>query len=152
MIAPEAGVPLLFIEVDNCTEEAVLIAAKFDKYTRFFKKKEKDTDGIDKPLWRTRWSAPASERYERVHPPVLLVFHQVGKRSARSWSRAHRPRTIRPWPTTGPSDDARAHPRRWTGPPCVCCRHRRATASSVGNCCCTQTDLRSPRPVGAMAP
>jgi hypothetical protein len=36
VIAPDDGVPLLFIEVDNCTEEAVLIAAKFDKYARFF--------------------------------------------------------------------------------------------------------------------
>ncbi|MET8412485.1 hypothetical protein ABZV34_31075 [Streptomyces sp. NPDC005195] len=32
---------------------------------------------------RTRWSAPEWEGYERVHPPVLLVFHQVGKRSAK---------------------------------------------------------------------
>lgn len=84
LTAPEAGVPLLFIEVDNCTEEAVLIAAKFDKYARFFKRKEKDTDGIEKPMWRTRWSAPEWETFERVHPPVLLVFHQVGKRSAKS--------------------------------------------------------------------
>ncbi|WP_240797440.1 replication-relaxation family protein [Streptomyces sp. F001] len=84
LTAPEAGVPVLFIEVDNCTEEAVLIARKFDKYARFFQGKEKDTDGIEKPLWRTRWSAPPSEKYERVHPPVLLVFHQVGKRSAKN--------------------------------------------------------------------
>ncbi|MFF1569944.1 replication-relaxation family protein [Streptomyces sp. NPDC058293] len=48
--APGDGVPLLFIEVDNCTEEAVLIAAKFDKYARFFKRMEKDTDGIEKPM------------------------------------------------------------------------------------------------------
>lgn len=84
LVAPEAGVPLLFIEVDNCTEDAALIAAKFDKYMRFFKRKAKDTDGVEKPMWRTRWSAPDPERYERVHPPVLLVFHQVGKRSART--------------------------------------------------------------------
>ncbi|MET8214023.1 replication-relaxation family protein, partial [Streptomyces sp. NPDC005373] len=84
VIAPDDDVPLLLIEVDNCTEEAVLIAAKFDKYARFFKRKERDTDGIEKPMWRTRWSAPAWEGYERVHPPVLLVFHQVGKRSAKS--------------------------------------------------------------------
>ncbi|MFE3409216.1 replication-relaxation family protein [Streptomyces mirabilis] len=84
LTAPEAGVPLLFIEVDNCTEEAVLIGRKFDKYMRFFKRKEKDTDGIEKPMWRTRWSAPEWEGYERVHPPVLLVFHQAGKRSAKS--------------------------------------------------------------------
>ncbi|MET7608734.1 replication-relaxation family protein [Streptomyces avermitilis] len=80
LTAPEAAVPLLFIEVDNCTEEAVLIAQKFDKYARFFQRQEKDTDGIEKPLWRTRWWAPPCDEYERVHPPVLLVFHQAGQR------------------------------------------------------------------------
>ncbi|MGC4987415.1 replication-relaxation family protein [Streptomyces sp. DT193] len=84
LTAPEAGVPLLFIEVDNCTEEAVLVAAKFDKYARFFLRQEKDTDGIEKPLWRTRWTTPEDDPFERVHPPVLLVFHQIGKRSAKS--------------------------------------------------------------------
>ncbi|AQW46551.1 replication-relaxation family protein [Streptomyces violaceusniger] len=83
--AQEDGVPVLFVEVDNCTEEAVLIAGKFDKYARFFQRKEKDTDGIEKPLWRTRWLVREREGYERVqHPPVLLVFHQVGKRSAKT--------------------------------------------------------------------
>ncbi|MFG2367643.1 replication-relaxation family protein [Streptomyces mirabilis] len=47
VIAPDDDVPLLFFEVDNCTEEVVLIAAKFDKYARFFKRKEKDTEGIE---------------------------------------------------------------------------------------------------------
>lgn len=84
LVASEAGVPLLFIEADNCTEDAVLIGRRFDKYARFFQRQEKDTDGIEKPLWRTRWSAPAPEDYERVHPPVLLVFHQVGKRPAKT--------------------------------------------------------------------
>ncbi|MHC3455713.1 replication-relaxation family protein [Streptomyces prasinus] len=84
LTVPEAGVPLLFIEVDNRTEEAVLIARKFDKYARFFLRQEKDTDGFEKPLWRTRWSAPAPDEYERVHPPVLLVFHQAGQRSVKN--------------------------------------------------------------------
>ncbi|MFF0629432.1 replication-relaxation family protein [Streptomyces sp. NPDC004296] len=83
LTAPEAGLPLLFIEADNCTEGVALIAAKFDKCARFFKQKEKAADGIDKPMWRTRWTAPGCDEYERVHPPVLLVFHQVGKRSAK---------------------------------------------------------------------
>ncbi|MGP3691115.1 replication-relaxation family protein [Streptomyces sp. IBSNAI002] len=81
VVAPQDKVPLLFVEVDNCTEEASLIAAKFDKYARFFTKTEKDTDGTEVPLWRTRWAAPSWEDYERVHPPVLLVFHQAGTRS-----------------------------------------------------------------------
>ncbi|MFJ8948014.1 hypothetical protein ACIRG4_32995 [Streptomyces sp. NPDC102395] len=29
-------------------------------------------------------SAPTCDGYERVHSPVLLVFHQAGKRSAKS--------------------------------------------------------------------
>ncbi|WP_404200370.1 hypothetical protein [Streptomyces tauricus] len=32
LTAPEAGLPLLFIETDNCTEDASIIAAKFDEY------------------------------------------------------------------------------------------------------------------------
>ncbi|MFF4542473.1 replication-relaxation family protein [Streptomyces aureus] len=84
LTARQAGVALLFVEVDNCHEEAPLIAAKFDKDERFFLRKEKDTDGVEKPMWRTRWSAPAGDAFERVHPPVLLVFHEVGKRSAKT--------------------------------------------------------------------
>lgn len=82
LTAPEVGLPLLFIEADNCTEEAPVIAAKFDKYMRHFHRKVKDTDGQDKPMWRTRWSAPDPQWGDATHPPVLLVFHQVGKRTA----------------------------------------------------------------------
>jgi hypothetical protein len=82
LIAPEVGLPLLFIEADNCTEEAPIIAAKFDKYMRHFRRKVKDTDGQDKPMWRTRWSAPDPQWGDATHPPVLLVFNQVGKRTA----------------------------------------------------------------------
>ncbi|MEV5283530.1 hypothetical protein [Streptomyces sp. NPDC052811] len=42
----------------------------------------KDTDGKERPMWRTRWSAPGPQWGDATHPPVLLVFHQVGKRSA----------------------------------------------------------------------
>ncbi|MFI1769340.1 hypothetical protein ACH41H_46020 [Streptomyces sp. NPDC020800] len=51
---------------------------------RFYQRQAKGTDGIEKPMWCTRWSAPDPQRYERVHPPVLLVFHQVGKRTAKN--------------------------------------------------------------------
>ncbi|MDN0200775.1 hypothetical protein [Streptomyces sp. S.PNR 29] len=47
------GLPLLFIGADNCTEDAAKMAAKFDKYMRHFHRKVKDTDGQDKPMWRT---------------------------------------------------------------------------------------------------
>ncbi|WP_434482052.1 hypothetical protein [Streptomyces sp. NBC_01340] len=82
LIAPEAGLPLLFMEADNCTEDASVIAAKFDKYMRHYRRKDKDTDGLDKPMWRTRWSAPDPRWGDASHPPVLLVVHKVGKRSA----------------------------------------------------------------------
>ncbi|MFD4652372.1 replication-relaxation family protein [Streptomyces sp. NPDC058441] len=112
VIAPDDGVPLLFIEVDNCTEEAVLIAAKFDKYARFFKRKEKDTDGIEKPVWRTRLGgiracAPAGPAHlppgrqalreepggegGRPHPPPLAgPVASRGRNPLLRWLHPHR--------------------------------------------------------------
>ncbi|MGB8943025.1 MAG: hypothetical protein WCD21_22715 [Streptomyces sp.] len=55
------GVPLLFIEVDNCHESAEEIADELHKYARFFRRKVKDTDGREQPMWRTRWSWSAPE-------------------------------------------------------------------------------------------
>ncbi|MET9960087.1 hypothetical protein ABZ128_13715 [Streptomyces sp. NPDC006326] len=75
--APQDGIPLLFIEVDNCHETAEEIAAKLLKYSRFFKRQIKDTDGKDKPIWRTRWMARVAERGEAPHPPVLIVFNHT---------------------------------------------------------------------------
>ncbi|WP_404200441.1 replication-relaxation family protein [Streptomyces tauricus] len=37
--APEAGVPVLLFEVDNCTESADVLAGKFDRCRRFFRQK-----------------------------------------------------------------------------------------------------------------
>ncbi|MFD6876946.1 MULTISPECIES: replication-relaxation family protein [unclassified Streptomyces] len=62
LTAPQDQIPLLFIEVDNCHETAEEIAAKLLKYSRFFKRQIKDTDGKDKPMWRTRWMARVAER------------------------------------------------------------------------------------------
>lgn len=33
-------------------------------------------------MWRIRWSVPDPQWGDASHPPVLLVFHQVGKRTA----------------------------------------------------------------------
>jgi hypothetical protein len=82
LTAPEVGLPLLFIEADDCTEDASVIALKFDKYMRHFHRKVKDTGGQDKPMWRTRWSAPDPQWGDATQPPVLLVFNQVSKRPA----------------------------------------------------------------------
>ncbi|BBC29363.1 hypothetical protein SGFS_006570 [Streptomyces graminofaciens] len=82
LIGPEAGLALLFVEADDRTEEAPVIALKFDKYMGHFRRKVKDSDGQDKPMWRTRWSARDPRWGDASHRPVLLVFHQVGKRTA----------------------------------------------------------------------
>ncbi|WP_406003352.1 replication-relaxation family protein [Streptomyces sp. NBC_00829] len=81
LTAPQDGVPLLFIEVDNCHETAEELADKLEKYARFFRREMKDTDGRERPMWRTRWTAPASWSGDRTHPPVLLVFNRIGDRN-----------------------------------------------------------------------
>jgi hypothetical protein len=50
-------------EVDNCFEVAATIAGKFDKYMRLYRREVKDTDGKEKAMWRTRWHAPADQRW-----------------------------------------------------------------------------------------
>ncbi|MFB8016882.1 replication-relaxation family protein, partial [Streptomyces rochei] len=81
LTAPQDGVPLLFIEVDNCHETAEELAAKLEKYARFFRRRVKDTDGKERPMWRTRWTAPADRDGDVPHPPVLLVFNHIGARN-----------------------------------------------------------------------
>jgi hypothetical protein len=79
--APEDGVPLLFVEIDNCYESAQVLAAKIDKYMRFCQRKVKDVDGKERPMWRTRWWVPDGRRADEPHPPLLLVFNRVGPRN-----------------------------------------------------------------------
>ncbi|MGW9116630.1 replication-relaxation family protein [Streptomyces sp. NPDC055663] len=79
LTAPQDQVPLLFIEADNCHETAEELADKLEKYARFFRRKVKDTDGKERPMWRTRWTVP--EAAEAPHPPILLVFNRLGDRN-----------------------------------------------------------------------
>ncbi|MFF9490231.1 replication-relaxation family protein [Streptomyces sp. NPDC014676] len=79
--APEDGVPLLFVEIDNCYESAQVLAAKIDKYMRFCQRKVKDVDGTERPMWRTRWWVPDGRHADQPHPPLLLVFNRVGPRN-----------------------------------------------------------------------
>ncbi|MFB6790209.1 replication-relaxation family protein [Streptomyces olivaceus] len=79
--APEDGVPLLFVEIDNCFESAQVLAAKIDKYMRFGQRKVKDVDGKERPMWRTRWWGPDGRHGDRPHPPLLLVFNRIGPRN-----------------------------------------------------------------------
>ncbi|WP_225080784.1 replication-relaxation family protein [Streptomyces sp. CoT10] len=79
--SPEDGVPLLFVEIDNCYESAQVLAAKIDKYMRFCQRKVKDVDGKERPMWRTRWWVPDGRHGDQPHPPLLLVFNRVGPRN-----------------------------------------------------------------------
>lgn len=77
--APEAGVPVLFVEVDRGHMTPARIAGKLVKYQRFFCRRIKDSDGRQRALWRTRWHAPPLDE-EDPHPPVVLVFTGAGPR------------------------------------------------------------------------
>jgi hypothetical protein len=69
--APEAGLPVLFVEVDNCAESAVTLAAKFEKYLRHFRLKSKNPLGSERPVWRTQYPSTGREG----PPPVVAVFN-----------------------------------------------------------------------------
>lgn len=94
---PGSGVPLLFIEVDNCFEEAAVLAEKFEKYARFFARRITDTDGKDKAMWRQQWSAPEARYGEPPHPPVLLVFNPTGPRNPNATMQQIAARTRQHW-------------------------------------------------------
>ncbi|MFI6881126.1 replication-relaxation family protein [Streptomyces sp. NPDC050400] len=95
--APEHRMPLLFIEADNCHEDAATIAAKFDKYLRFYQRTIKDTPG-GKPLWTTRWRVDDfHDAYRDPLPPVLLVFNEIGARSAHTQMRNLASLTVQHW-------------------------------------------------------
>lgn len=69
--AAEAGLPVLFVEVDNCTESADILAAKFEKYLPYFRLKSKNPLGSESPVWRTQYPSTGREG----HPPVVVVFN-----------------------------------------------------------------------------
>jgi hypothetical protein len=95
LTAPEAGVPLLFVDVDSCYEAAEKLAEKIDKYARFFQRTVTDTDGEERPMWRTRWPAPWDS--DPPHPPVLLVFHCLGPRNPNHTTRQLAELTRKHW-------------------------------------------------------
>ncbi|MEU8669431.1 hypothetical protein AB0C71_21370 [Streptomyces anulatus] len=71
----------MFIEVDNCHETPEELADKLEKYARFLRRKVKDTDGRERPMWRTRWTASDTWTGDQTHPPILLVFNKLGERN-----------------------------------------------------------------------
>lgn len=79
--------PVLFVEVDNHTEPAAVVAAKIERYRRFFRRQVKNDRGRDVPLWSTLWDDFGRGGY----PPLALVFTKdVGAQA-----RMNRIKTIR---------------------------------------------------------
>ncbi|MEV7882543.1 replication-relaxation family protein [Streptomyces microflavus] len=74
LTAPEAGVPVLFVEVDNHTEPDAVVAWKIESYRRFFQRTTKDHRGRDVPFWQTLWDDSGRDG----HPPLALVFAKNG--------------------------------------------------------------------------
>ncbi|GGV51099.1 hypothetical protein GCM10010245_80370 [Streptomyces spectabilis] len=104
LTAPEDEVPLLFVEVDNCYETGQVLAAKIEKYMRFFQRQVKDSDGTERPMWRTRWWVPDETTVDSPHPPVLLVFNRLGPRNPETTVRQLAELTRRHWQGTADED------------------------------------------------
>ncbi|MET9294847.1 hypothetical protein [Streptomyces sp. NPDC003077] len=100
LTAPEDGVPLLFVEVDNCFESAPVLAARIERYMRFCQRTVKDVDGRERPMWRTRWWAPDARHADAPHPPLLLVFNRLGPRNPHTVSAQLAELTQRQWKGT----------------------------------------------------
>ncbi|MGW2354986.1 replication-relaxation family protein [Actinacidiphila glaucinigra] len=71
LTAPQDQLPVLFVEVDNHTEPAAVLADKIARYHRFFQRTMNGHRvGDDVPLWSTRWEDSGRGGY----PPVAIVF------------------------------------------------------------------------------
>ncbi|MFD9400242.1 replication-relaxation family protein [Streptomyces sp. NPDC060011] len=71
LTGPEADLPVLFVEVDNCTEPPETLEAKFEKYLRYFRLTTKSSLGDDMPLRRTRYRPSSRDG----HPQLVFVFN-----------------------------------------------------------------------------
>ncbi|MFI6158252.1 replication-relaxation family protein [Kitasatospora sp. NPDC051170] len=75
--APQFGLPVLLVEVDRGTMTPETVAAKFERYRRFFERTAKRGDEV-RPYWHLMYN----HRPQRVHgqdvnavfPPVAIVF------------------------------------------------------------------------------
>ncbi|MBT2530510.1 replication-relaxation family protein [Streptomyces sp. ISL-99] len=98
LTAPQAGVPVLFVEVDNGTEPREIVANKIHKYRRFFRRTAKDTDGRDIPMWQTLYSDHSRDHKRVGYPPVAFVFTaQVGPEAMMNRMKAVRDLSLDSW-------------------------------------------------------
>ncbi|MBT2401781.1 replication-relaxation family protein [Streptomyces sp. ISL-100] len=95
LTAPQAGVPVLFVEVDNGTEGPQIVADKILKYRRFLRRTVKDTNGHDIPMWQTLYS---DHGRRAGYPPLAIVFtKQVGPEAMTNRMKAVRDLSTECW-------------------------------------------------------
>ncbi|WP_326569940.1 replication-relaxation family protein [Actinacidiphila glaucinigra] len=114
LTAPQDQLPVLFVEVDNHTEPAAVLAGKIARYHRFFQRSlNGHRVGDDVPLWSTRWDDSGRGGY----PPVAIVFTrrvspQVLQHRISEVARLSAPYWQGTW-YTGPYTDASGTPDGW---------------------------------------
>ncbi|WP_176742774.1 replication-relaxation family protein [Streptomyces agglomeratus] len=95
LTAPGAGLPVLFVEVDNGTEDRQIVANKIFKYRRFFRRTVKDRGARDVPMWHTLYGHAG---HKDGHPPVAIVFTaQVGPEAMMNRMKAVRDLSAECW-------------------------------------------------------
>ncbi|WP_138905135.1 hypothetical protein [Streptomyces albidochromogenes] len=95
--APEAGLPVLFVEVENGTEPRE-IAGKIYKYRRSFRRTAKDTNNQDIPMGQTLYSDHSRGHDRAGYPPVAFVFTaQVGPEAMMNRMKAVRDLSAECW-------------------------------------------------------
>lgn len=68
--APEAGLPVLLVEVDRCTGADEVLAAKLARSHQFFRLRTKDVSGRAVLVRRSLYPPAGREG----HPPIAVVF------------------------------------------------------------------------------
>ncbi|MGD3108009.1 replication-relaxation family protein [Streptomyces sp. YGL11-2] len=76
--APDEGVPLLFVEVDNGTESPVVLSGKVSRYREFFRRTVKvpspPQNAWPRPGEIPMWQALYGPTGWEGHPPLAIVF------------------------------------------------------------------------------
>ncbi|MFD7510141.1 replication-relaxation family protein [Streptomyces sp. NPDC059853] len=113
LVAPEAepALPFLCVEVDTGTETTAVVAAKFERYRRFFRRTVNEAPPGQRwprlvPFCRTLYGDSGREG----HPPVAVVFTGAGPRSL-----ANRQEQLGELTRTHWAGQA-TNPSMWTGP------------------------------------
>ncbi|WP_078635886.1 replication-relaxation family protein [Streptomyces sp. NRRL F-2890] len=84
LVAPETDPPLPFlcVEVDTSSETIAVVASKFERYRRFFRRAVNEAPpGHRRPRYAPFWRTLYGDSGREGHPPVAVVFTGAGPRS-----------------------------------------------------------------------